>query len=562
MNRASEPLRLKPNLKQLIAPAVVGLILFLLFQVFPSTNTDSTEMATPDIISKAQAEQAASRFAQEHLQFSVAEAEESLITYQSKSELYGYLAKEKKLSEYNKTYEAKYPYDVYRVRFNQPGGNALNVDVHMQNSGIVGFSYDFARSSYDRIELNKGDVQRQMLLIVEDGMTLADKQALAEPWLQRAGYDPSQLKLVTREGEPRLKYVDSETKIGESVLELRFTFENGKLRSYEPSFSIPAAHSAYVNKQTQDATVLTLVGYGLFTLILGILAIVYSVKTRAYTSFKRGLFLSALLFVIQMLNTYNLVPVFKSEGMSSAGILGMMIFYAVYSLIFSALLYFSLVGGNGLWQKEDGLNPWPRAKEPGYGHYVLDSMKVGYMWAFILLGVQSLIFIALGLTLNTWSTTDAAQSPYNMLYPWLFPLMAWFAGISEEAVYRLFGIKMVKKIVRNTFVASLITSLIWALGHTLYPIYPVISRPIELVIIGLLFSYIFLKYGYLAAMFSHVIFNSILMGISLIMLKDTANLLIGAFYMVLPGIVAYAIYRFNPTKKEKPYVTTPPHEVH
>ena len=48
-----------------------------------------------------------------------------------------------------------------------------------------------------------------------------------------------------------------------------------------------------------------------------------------------------------------------------------------------------------------------------------------------------------------------------------------------------------EKIVRNTFVASLITSIIWALGHTLYPIYPVISRPIELVIIGLLFSYIF-----------------------------------------------------------------------
>ena len=86
-------------------------------------------------------------------------------------------------------------------------------------------------------------------------------------------------------------------------------------------------------------------------LILGILAIVYSVKTRAYTSFKRGLFLSALLFVIQMLNTYNLIPVFKSEGMSQTGILGMMIFYAVYSLIFSALLYFSLVGARAMAQR-------------------------------------------------------------------------------------------------------------------------------------------------------------------------------------------------------------------
>jgi len=561
MNRAREPLKLEPNLKQLFVPAAIGLILFLLFQVFPTFSPESAEMASPDIISKEQARQAASRFASEQLQFSAADPDEALVTYQSKSELYGYLAKVKKLPDYNKTYEAKYPYDVYRVRLSEPGGDALNVDVHMQNSGIVGFSYDYARSSYDRIELNTGDVQKQMLLIAEDGLTLAEKETLAEPWLQRAGYDLQHLERITKEGEPRLQYADRESKIGDSVLELRFTFENGKLRSYEPLFSIPASHSAYVNKQTKDATWLTLGGYGLFTLILGILAIVYSVRTRAHTSFKRGLFLSVLLFVIQMLNTYNLLPVFKAQGMSQTGLIGMMIFYAIYSLIFSALLYFSLVGGNGLWKK-DGLNPWPRAKEPGYGHYVLNSMKLGYVWAFILLGIQSIIFIVLSLTLNTWSTTDATQSPYNMLYPWMFPLMAWLAGISEEAVYRLFGIKMVKKIVRNTFVASLITSLIWALGHTLYPIYPVISRPIELVIIGLLFSYIFLKYGYLAAMFSHVIFNSILMGISLIMLKDTANILTGAFYMVLPAIVAYAIYRFNPTKKEKPYITTPPHEVH
>lgn len=202
MNRAREPLKLKPNLKQLIAPAAVGLILFLLFQVFPWANPDDAEMASPDIISKEQARQAASRFAQEHLQFAAADTDEALVTYQSKSELYGYLAKEKRLSEYNKTYEAKYPYDVYRVRFSEPGGDALNVDVHMQNSGIVGFSYDYARSSFDRIELNKGEIQRQMLLVVEDGMTLAEKQALAEPWLQRAGYDLSNLELVTKEGIP------------------------------------------------------------------------------------------------------------------------------------------------------------------------------------------------------------------------------------------------------------------------------------------------------------------------------------------------------------------------
>lgn len=551
MNKAGQPLHLKSEKQPLVLLGIIGLILFLIFQVFPSTASDTSEVKTPDMITKAAAIDAAERFAQEHLQYSNTSTETPLVTYQSRSDVYGYFSKEKLLREYNKKYESKYPYDVYRVRLPQADGTALNVDVHMQNAGISGFSYDLPNSSYEGAMLQNGEVRKQMLRLIEGEMSLAEKMSLAEPWLQRAGYSVSTLKQITKEGEPGLTYQDPNAKIGNSQLQLKFSFEDKQLRSYEPVFSVPKAHTAYVEKQTLNATLLTLLGYGLFTLVLGILAIVYSVKTKAHTSFKRGIFLAVLLFVIQMLNTYNLIPVFQAEGMSDASITGMMIFYAVYSLVFSALLYFSLVGGSGLWRKEDGLNPWPRAGEAGYGSYVLESMKLGYIWACILLGAQSLIFIGLNLTLHTWSTTDASQSPYNMLYPWLFPLMAWLAGISEEAVYRLFGIKMVKKIVRNTFVASLITSTIWALGHTLYPIYPVISRPIELIIIGLMFSYIFLRYGYLTSVFAHVVFNSILMGFSLMMMNDAFNLGMGIFYIILPAIVGYVIYKFNASRSPK-----------
>lgn len=556
MNKVGHSLHLQANKKPLITLGIIGLILFIIFQVLPSTSSDTADSLSSKMITKAEAVNAAERFAQENMQYNKTSAKEPLVTYQSKSDVYGYLSREKLLEEYNKKFESKYPYDIYRVRLQQEDGTDLNIDVHMQNASIAGFSYDLTDSSYEGAMLQSGGMRKQMLLIIEGDMSLAEKMTLAEPWLQRAGYNLSHLKQITTEGEPGLVYQDAEAKIGDSQLQIKFSFENHQLRSYEPVFSVPSAHTAYVEKQTLNATLLTFLGYGLFTLVLGILAIVYSVKTKAYTSFKRGVFLAILLFVIQMLNTYNLVPVFQAEGMSDSSIKGIMIFYAVYSLIFSALLYFSLIGGSGLWRKEDGLNPWPRAKEAGYGPYVLESMKLGYLWALILLGVQTIIFIGLGLTLHTWSTTDASQSPYNMLYPWLFPLMAWLAGISEEAVYRLFGIKMVKKIVRNTFVASLITSTIWALGHTLYPIYPVISRPIELIIIGLLFSYIFLRFGYLTSVFAHVVFNSILMGFSLIMMKDAFNVSLGIFYIILPAIVGYVIYKFNSAKKETAYPST------
>lgn len=196
--------------------------------------------------------------------------------------------------------------------------------------------------------------------------------------------------------------------------------------------------------------------------------------------------------------------------------------------------------------------PLVRAKEPGYGQYVLDSIRAGYIWAFVLLGVQTVMFIILSFTLHNWSTTDATQSPYNMRYAWLLPIVAWLAGLSEEAIYRFFGIPMLKKVFRNTFIACLITTLVWAFYHTLYPIYPISSRPIELTVIGLLFSYIFLRYGFIAVMFSHVVFDSILMGATLIFMKESVNVGAGIFAIIMPFIVAYIVYRFNPPQKPKP----------
>lgn len=332
----------------------------------------------------------------------------------------------------------------------------------------------------------------------------------------------------------------------------QFNFLNRELSYFRAGFTAPAWHDSYVEDQKSLATNLTLFGYALPTLALGLLALIFSILRRSHTSFVRGITLSSIHFTIMMISTYNSLPEPVSDTAESRiTAVVMFIIYFLYSLLMSSLLYFSLVGGNGLWRKEEGLNPWPRAKEPGYGKYVLDSLSAGYVWALILLGVQTIMFIILSLTLDNWSTTDASQSPYNMRYALLLPIVAWLAGLSEEAVYRLFGIRMLKKLVKNTFIASLITTLIWAFGHTLYPIYPVISRPIELTVIGLLFSYIFLRYGFIAVMFSHVVFDSILIGMTLIFMRESVNVTAGIITIILPLIVGYIVYRFNPPDRER-----------
>lgn len=549
MNPVGQPLQLKANYKRLGVFAVIGLVLFVLFQILPSTASDTLEQQDAKVISKEQAQKAAAAFAQDSLHLQIDKGDEALVTYQSSSDLYGYLSREKLLDQYNKTYEKNYPYDVFRVRLTEQGdGGYANIDIHMKSGKPIAFSLtpQYSRYSAAMAEPNK-EKRDNKLRIVEGDLTLQDKKQLADPWIKQAGLDPAKLKAAAGDGGAGLVYTDPSQAIGSSNLQLRFAFEDNAIHSFQPTFSIPEGHAAYVDKETTKAKWLTIVGYGLLTFALGVLAIVYSALTRHHTSFKRGIFLSVFYFAVATFSTYNMLPALQAEGLTGFGLTIGMIVQTFFNLVMAALLYFSLVGGDGLWRKS-GVNAWARAKEPGYGPYVLHSMFTGFLWAFILMGVQSVIYIVLDKTIHSWSTTDATQSPYNMLYPWLLPIMAWMAGISEEAVYRLFGIPMLKKLVRNTFVACLIPTLIWAFGHTLYPIYPVMTRPIELTVIGLIFSFIFLKHGYIAAMFSHVVFDSVLMSFSLFALGDVPDILAGIVTIIMPAVVAYIVYLVNKNK--------------
>jgi membrane protease YdiL (CAAX protease family) len=123
--------------------------------------------------------------------------------------------------------------------------------------------------------------------------------------------------------------------------------------------------------------------------------------------------------------------------------------------------------------------------------------------------------------------------------------MAWCAAISEEAVYRLFGIGLLKKWFKNTFVAALIPTIIWALGHVTYPIFPSTTRLFELTIIGLAFSFMFVRYGFITVLFAHAVFDSIMMAISLMFMGSAVNILTGIIYILLPIPIAWSIRWFD-----------------
>ncbi|WP_342547443.1 CPBP family intramembrane glutamic endopeptidase [Paenibacillus sp. FSL P2-0089] len=559
MNPVGQPLHQRPLTTKLILAGILGLILFVMFQIAPQLLSSSD--GDTAILSKSEIREKAAAFAAGQLGYEAAAGDEWVILYKTDSSFYGYMSREKLLPDYSKNkLDQRYPFDVYHAVLYTSGEAAarLAVDLNMYTGKPAAFAVGADADAASGLNYGerptaatkRTDPANPVSSIPE--LSLEAKERLALPWLKLWGANPAKLKIEANLEGYGLVYSDNSVTIGELPLKYQFNYLNGEVSYFRAGFSAPAWHDTYVDGQTSLAKKLTLFGYGLPTLLLGILAMIYGILRRKHTSWKRGIFLSSVHFLIMMVSSYNVVSE-SGSGSAEARVTAVVMFiiYVLYSLLMSLLLYFSLVGGDGLWRSEEKLNPWPRASEPGYGHYVLKSIQAGYIWAFILLGVQTVMFIILSYTLDNWSTTDASQSPYNMKYAWLLPIVAWLAGLSEEAVYRLFGIRMLKKLVKNTLIASLITTLIWALGHTLYPIYPVISRPIELTVIGLLFSYIFIRYGFIAVMFSHVVFDSILMGATLIFMQDKVNIGAGIVTIILPFIVGYLVYRFNPPREPK-----------
>lgn len=544
MNSEVRKVQLKPlGLKTLWIMAAIGLVLFVVLQILPTSPEEvkQAELAAK-IITKQEATEAAEKFAVSALGLQV-QAEEGLVVYDTDSELYGYLTRDSLVEPYLNDYEAQFPYDRFQVRFNlvAEAYETLTVDVHMTSGKVVGYELSSLFSMLPGAEKEPGTVDWEKA------------QTQLQPLLEAVGYSGNQEWIIEETSSDEFLLSDPKQLVGEAYPFIKVTLDENTVTSIHKGFSLPDSFTNYIDKQQSLAEWMTYLGYGLLTFVLGILAIVYSALTKAHTSFKRGIALASIYFVLSMASALNMLPYFEKEGLTGGYLVAALVFQGVITLVMSASIYFSLVGGDGLWRQK-GTILWSRSRETGYGRHVLRSVSEGYAWAFIIMGVQSVLFFLLEKTIHTWSTTDASQSAYNMLYPALLPALAWVAGIGEEAVYRLFGIPMLKKMFKSTLAASIITTLIWALGHTLYPIYPVISRPIELLFIGLIFSYIFLKHGFIAAVFAHVIFDSLLMSISIMFMGGTLNMISGVFFILLPLLVAYLIYLFNPVHKERPPV--------
>ena len=160
---------------------------------------------------------------------------------------------------------------------------------------------------------------------------------------------------------------------------------------------------------------------------------------------------------------------------------------------------------------------------------------VGYSLGFLFLGYVTLFYLVGTKFFKIWMPISHSYSDMlGTLMPFLYPLtFAATAAISEEFIFRLFAISFFKKYLKVTWLAVLIPSILWAFAHSSYPVYPNYVRGIELTMVGVVFSLVYLKYGIECTMIAHYVIDAFLVGWPL---KSSDN-----FYFKSSGIVVLTL---------------------
>jgi len=197
-------------------------------------------------------------------------------------------------------------------------------------------------------------------------------------------------------------------------------------------------------------------------------------------------------------------------------------------------------------------------KSSFFSRQLTQAVLLGYLIWIIMLGLQAVIFHNgqkfLGVW-REWHTLAYFSSSY-------IPLLGAFvigasASFNEEIIFRLFGISLAKKYLHSLILAVLVTSVIWGMGHTMYAIFPVWFRIIEITLIGIFYGFIFIRFGIVPLIVAHYLFDVFWCSAVYLLGKSCGYLFYTSVGLLgIPLIFAGGAYFLNRSQQEKPVEDT------
>eukprot|EP01080_Neovahlkampfia_damariscottae_P001765 gene1765-534_t len=286
------------------------------------------------------------------------------------------------------------------------------------------------------------------------------------------------------------------------------------------SFSLKYAELHSDNEMISSIAYYFIIGLYYISMMLG--SVLFILNRKSFTFFNSFWYASLFSFLIflQSLNTWPLIWMrYKTELDVSIFILQELISH-ILSFFQNVGYYFLLfVVAESLFRKsfENHFQLW-KFTETIRSHLYIEEFFVS-IFCLILFFSHSILLYMIGTNYFHWWTPSSMNEDKNALSHYLPAyssiVSSLEAAISEEFLFRAIPISFFNIFAKKyqnhkhkiIFLGLIVQTLIFSAAHANYPSKPAYARLVELIIPSMIFGLLFLKYGLIAPIYVHFLYD-------------------------------------------------------
>jgi membrane protease YdiL (CAAX protease family) len=392
-----------------------------------------------------------------------------------------------------------------------------------------------------------------------DNLTAERARSIAEQNLADMGIDLNLYELKENNSEVQKNRTDhyfawqkKDFSISDAYLRVSASVYGSELGQYRRYLDIPEGFLRNLQKDFSLGQVLSMITMiCMFVLFIAAIVVLVIQFKKDNLDWKFGLGFGILVVLLSVGDFFNGIALLWNaypDTMSKANFISIAAGGAVIGALLIGLLIFIFGSSGKSLAKEVSGFDMPvfealKTKKADNAR-ILPVFVVGYSLAFCFLGYITLFYLVGTRFFNIWMPPEAEYS--NILgtaMPFLFPLtVAVSASVSEEFIFRLFSISLLKKYTKLTWLAVLVPAMIWAFAHSNYPVFPAYVRGIELTIAGIIFGIVFLKYGLETVLITHFVIDAALVALPLLKSHNSYYFISGAVVVTIALLPLLMIY--------------------
>jgi hypothetical protein len=400
----------------------------------------------------------------------------------------------------------------WQVRFFKPLQQEEFETTFDVNGRIVGFNHVVPEAARGA-ELSEEEARQTAVLYLRQGQgtdlddyTLLESSRAARP--NRVDYS--------------FTWERRDFKIADGTYRLTVVVRGDEVAYYHEGLKIPEEWFNDQRRVGERSNLLGTVGSFLDFILFAALAIAFLLEMRARRlRWRFAILVAAVVVVVVTAAGLNDLPLRIADYDTTKSMAAYLLEIFIPGLfgVVGAAIYIAWQGttGEALWRRmwPERISPTGLTTRQGLrSRSYVAAILVGYALGIFWMGYALTFYRAGQDYFAVWVPVDV---PYDDILstwlPWLYPMTvgAW-AAINEETFYRLFSISLLRRYLRFPWLAALIPGVIWASLHAWYPQQPFFIRVLELSVVGLVLGLAFLRYGVLATITAHYLYNAAVTG--------------------------------------------------